>query len=151
MPYAPFRWIDRNSATMRAVVYESGSRTRRPPRGNANRKRGRVHMTERSGITRGGHSGETSWPSRTTWSATKLMSALRLVTSAARRAPRNFALGRRGYAEAADKINLSLVLPHQVRLPATTASPFLYIIAGFLTGSCTRLNRPFSLPRMLCK
>ncbi|KAI9067412.1 epsilon subunit of F1F0-ATP synthase N-terminal domain-containing protein [Trametes sanguinea] len=41
------------------------------------------------------------------------MSALRLVTAAARRAPRNFALGRRGYAEAADKINLSLVLPHQ--------------------------------------
>ncbi|KAI0744221.1 epsilon subunit of F1F0-ATP synthase N-terminal domain-containing protein [Daedaleopsis nitida] len=41
------------------------------------------------------------------------MSALRLVTAAARRAPRNFALGRRGYAEAADKISLSLVLPHQ--------------------------------------
>ena len=54
-------------------------------------------------------------------------------------------------AEAADKINLSLVLPHQVRLPATTASPFLRILAGFLTESCTRLNRLFSLPRMLCK
>ncbi|KAH9859073.1 hypothetical protein C2E23DRAFT_855733 [Lenzites betulinus] len=52
-------------------------------------------------------------PSRSSRSATKVMSALRLVTSVARRAPRNFALGRRGYAEAADKISLSLVLPHQ--------------------------------------
>ncbi|KAI0645932.1 epsilon subunit of F1F0-ATP synthase N-terminal domain-containing protein [Trametes maxima] len=41
------------------------------------------------------------------------MSALRLATSAARRAPRSLALGRRGYAAAADKIKLSLVLPHQ--------------------------------------
>lgn len=43
------------------------------------------------------------------------MSALRLVSSAARRAPKAFTLGRRGYAEATDKIKLSLVLPHQVR------------------------------------
>jgi F-type H+-transporting ATPase subunit delta len=43
------------------------------------------------------------------------MSALRLVSSVARRAPSSFVLGRRGYAEAADKIKLSLVLPHQVR------------------------------------
>ena len=43
------------------------------------------------------------------------MSVLRLVSSAARRPPRSLALGRRGYAEAADKIKLSLVLPHQVR------------------------------------
>ncbi|KAI0318868.1 F1 complex, delta/epsilon subunit of ATPase [Amylostereum chailletii] len=41
------------------------------------------------------------------------MSALRFVSSAARRAPRSFALGRRGYAEVSDKIKLSLVLPHQ--------------------------------------
>lgn len=57
---------------------------------------------------------KSSSPSRSFRSATKVMSALRLVTSAARRAPRAFALGRRGYAEAADKIALSLVLPHQV-------------------------------------
>ena len=44
------------------------------------------------------------------------MSALRLVSSVARRASCPFALARRGYAEAADKIKLSLVLPHQVRL-----------------------------------
>lgn len=46
------------------------------------------------------------------------MSALRLVSAAARRAPRaTISLQRRGYAEAAsDKIKLSLVLPHQVRL-----------------------------------
>ncbi|KAL7281445.1 hypothetical protein ACG7TL_004758 [Trametes sanguinea] len=56
---------------------------------------------------------KSSSPLRSSRSATKVMSALRLVTAAARRAPRNFALGRRGYAEAADKINLSLVLPHQ--------------------------------------
>ena len=43
------------------------------------------------------------------------MSALRLVSSVARRAPGSFVLGRRGYAEVSDKIKLSLVLPHQVR------------------------------------
>lgn len=43
------------------------------------------------------------------------MSALRLASTLSRRAPRAFATGRRGYAEAADKIKLSLVLPHQVR------------------------------------
>jgi hypothetical protein len=42
------------------------------------------------------------------------MSALRLVSSVARHPPRSLALGLRGYAEAADKIKLSLVLPHQV-------------------------------------
>ena len=44
------------------------------------------------------------------------MSALRLVSSVARRVPGSFVLGRRGYAEVSDKIKLSLVLPHQVRL-----------------------------------
>jgi hypothetical protein len=44
------------------------------------------------------------------------MSALRLVSSVARRGPGSFVLGRRGYAEISDKIKLSLVLPHQVRL-----------------------------------
>jgi F-type H+-transporting ATPase subunit delta len=43
------------------------------------------------------------------------MSALRLLSSAARRAPSTLAQQRRGYAEVADKISLSLVLPHQVR------------------------------------
>ncbi|KAF9793415.1 epsilon subunit of F1F0-ATP synthase N-terminal domain-containing protein [Thelephora terrestris] len=41
------------------------------------------------------------------------MSALRLLSSAARRTPKSIPLGRRGYAEVADKIKLSLVLPHQ--------------------------------------
>lgn len=43
------------------------------------------------------------------------MSALRLLQTTARRAPA--VLGRRGYAEAvsAEKLKLSLVLPHQVR------------------------------------
>ena len=114
-------------------------------------RRESIHVRRPSGITRGwrARKGELAVPHILV--CHKTMSALRLVTSAARRAPRNFALGRRGYAEAADKINLSLVLPHQVRLPATTASPFLRILAGFLTESCTRLNRLFSLPRMLCK
>ncbi|GJE97771.1 epsilon subunit of F1F0-ATP synthase N-terminal domain-containing protein [Phanerochaete sordida] len=58
------------------------------------------------------------------------MSALRLASSLTRRAPRAFSAGRRGYAEASDKIKLSLVLPHQaifsstdviqVNLPAAT-------------------------------
>lgn len=42
------------------------------------------------------------------------MSALRLLSSAVRYTPRSVPLGRRGYAEVADKIKLSLVLPHQV-------------------------------------
>ncbi|KAF9227347.1 epsilon subunit of F1F0-ATP synthase N-terminal domain-containing protein [Gyrodon lividus] len=41
------------------------------------------------------------------------MSALRLLSSAARHAPSALVLQRRGYAEVADKIKLSLVLPHQ--------------------------------------
>ncbi|EPQ57207.1 epsilon subunit of F1F0-ATP synthase N-terminal domain-containing protein [Gloeophyllum trabeum ATCC 11539] len=41
------------------------------------------------------------------------MSSLRLLSTVARRAPSTFPAGRRGYAEAADKIKLSLVLPHQ--------------------------------------
>jgi len=45
-----------------------------------------------------------------------IMSALRLLSSAARRAQKSIPLGRRGYAEVADKIKLSLVLPHQVRV-----------------------------------
>jgi hypothetical protein len=40
--------------------------------------------------------------------------ALHLVSSIARHAPCPFALAHRDYAEAADKIKLSLVLPHQV-------------------------------------
>ena len=45
-----------------------------------------------------------------------IMSALRLLSSAVRRTPTSVPLGRRGYAEVADKIKLSLVLPHQVRV-----------------------------------
>ncbi|KAF8650391.1 hypothetical protein AX16_005199 [Volvariella volvacea WC 439] len=41
------------------------------------------------------------------------MSSLRLITAAARRAPSSFILGRRGYAEASDKLKLALVAPHQ--------------------------------------
>ncbi|PCH43387.1 hypothetical protein WOLCODRAFT_164398 [Wolfiporia cocos MD-104 SS10] len=41
------------------------------------------------------------------------MSALRLLSTAARRAPKSLASQRRGYAEVSDKIKLSLVLPHQ--------------------------------------
>ncbi|KAL5507321.1 ATP16 [Sanghuangporus vaninii] len=48
------------------------------------------------------------------------MSALRLISSAARSVPRaTFSLQRRGYAEAADKIKLSLVLPHQTIFAST--------------------------------
>ncbi|OCB90684.1 epsilon subunit of F1F0-ATP synthase N-terminal domain-containing protein [Sanghuangporus baumii] len=48
------------------------------------------------------------------------MSALRLISSAARSVPRaTSALQRRGYAEAADKIKLSLVLPHQTIFAST--------------------------------
>lgn len=42
------------------------------------------------------------------------MSALRLLSSAAKRAPSALSFQRRGYAEVSDKIKLSLVLPHQV-------------------------------------
>ncbi|KAG6330348.1 hypothetical protein ID866_8740 [Astraeus odoratus] len=42
------------------------------------------------------------------------MSALRLLSTVARRTPSALLQQRRGYAEAAGKINLSLVLPHQV-------------------------------------
>ncbi|KAF8629405.1 hypothetical protein AX15_003459 [Amanita polypyramis BW_CC] len=41
------------------------------------------------------------------------MSSLRLLASTARQASKNFALGRRGYAEVSDKLKLSLVLPHE--------------------------------------
>ncbi|CAK5278044.1 unnamed protein product [Mycena citricolor] len=41
------------------------------------------------------------------------MASLRLVASAVRRAPAALSLGKRGYAEASDKIKLSLALPHQ--------------------------------------
>ncbi|KAI5123917.1 hypothetical protein M0805_006335 [Coniferiporia weirii] len=48
------------------------------------------------------------------------MSALRFVSTAARRVPRAAsALQRRGYAEVSDKIKLSLVLPHQTLFAST--------------------------------
>jgi F-type H+-transporting ATPase subunit delta len=39
---------------------------------------------------------------------------LRLASTATRRAAVRLPLGRRGYAEATDKIKFSMVLPHQV-------------------------------------
>jgi F-type H+-transporting ATPase subunit delta len=48
------------------------------------------------------------------------MSALRILSSAVRRAPSAISVARRGYAEAAsDKISLSLVLPHQAIYTST--------------------------------
>jgi len=70
------------------------------------------------------------------------MSALRLVSTVARRAPGSFALGRRGYAEATDKIKLSLVLPHQVRLLHSPAE---------LSITPTRCRRRSSPRQMLCR
>lgn len=46
------------------------------------------------------------------------MASLRLLSSAARRAP-SLILPRRGYAEVADKLKLSLVLPHQAIFTST--------------------------------
>ncbi|KAF9051085.1 ATP-synthase delta-subunit [Hymenopellis radicata] len=47
------------------------------------------------------------------------MSALRFLSSAARRAPSAISVSKRGYAAAADKIKLSLVLPHQAIFTST--------------------------------
>jgi len=47
------------------------------------------------------------------------MSSLRLLSNVAKCAPSTFALSRRGYAEATDKIKLSLVLPHQAIFTST--------------------------------
>ena len=60
------------------------------------------------------------------------MSALRLISSAARRAPATFAVARRGYAEAAsDKLSLSLVLPHQA---IYTSSDVVQVNVAAATG-----------------
>ncbi|KAJ7916521.1 epsilon subunit of F1F0-ATP synthase N-terminal domain-containing protein [Mycena leptocephala] len=59
------------------------------------------------------------------------MSSLRLLASAARRAPSALALGRRGYAEASDKIKLSLVLPHQ---PIFTSTDVVQVNICAATG-----------------
>ncbi|GJJ06388.1 hypothetical protein Clacol_000579 [Clathrus columnatus] len=51
------------------------------------------------------------------------MTALRFASNTSRRIVANkFTLGRRGYAEANDKINLSLVLPHKVLYNSTDVS-----------------------------
>ena len=56
-----------------------------------------------------------------------VMSALRLLSTVSRSAPRALAAGRRGYAEAvSDKIKLSLVLPHQVRSARRTSHSAQY-------------------------
>ncbi|KAJ6602543.1 epsilon subunit of F1F0-ATP synthase N-terminal domain-containing protein [Mycena vulgaris] len=59
------------------------------------------------------------------------MSSLRLLASAARRAPSALALGRRGYAEATDKIKLTLVLPHQ---PIFTSTDVVQVNICAATG-----------------
>ncbi|KAJ7076024.1 epsilon subunit of F1F0-ATP synthase N-terminal domain-containing protein [Mycena belliarum] len=59
------------------------------------------------------------------------MSSLRLLASAARRAPAALSLGRRGYAEASDKINLTLVLPHQ---PIFTSADVVQVNICAATG-----------------
>ncbi|KAJ7471774.1 epsilon subunit of F1F0-ATP synthase N-terminal domain-containing protein [Mycena latifolia] len=58
------------------------------------------------------------------------MSSLRLLASAARRAP-TLALGRRGYAEVSDKIKLTLVLPHQ---PIFTSADVVQVNICAATG-----------------
>ncbi|KAF8894102.1 F1 complex, delta/epsilon subunit of ATPase [Infundibulicybe gibba] len=47
------------------------------------------------------------------------MSSLRLVSTVARRAPSTFHILKRGYAEATDKLKLSMVLPHQAIFTST--------------------------------
>lgn len=66
------------------------------------------------------------------------MAALRSIASSAafaavRRTPTAVSLGRRGYAEAADKIKLSLVLPHQVRL-AFARLPYVWVFQKALSS-----------------
>ena len=56
---------------------------------------------------------------------TLTMASLRFAAAAARRVPKTLSQSRRGYAEAADKIKLSLVLPHEVRLQ----TPYRYTLA----------------------
>jgi hypothetical protein len=68
------------------------------------------------------------------------MSALRFLAATARRAPQSArALGRRGYAEAADKIKLSLALPHQVR----TCSILFGVGLGLIAITVCGLSRDF--------
>ena len=71
------------------------------------------------------------------------MSTLRLLSAAARRTPSASVLAQqwRGYAEAAGKINLSLVLPHQVR---RTTQNYL-LLHSFVP------SRPSLLQQMLSK
>ncbi|KAJ6482181.1 epsilon subunit of F1F0-ATP synthase N-terminal domain-containing protein [Mycena polygramma] len=59
------------------------------------------------------------------------MSSLRLLASAARRAPSAIAFSRRGYAEVSDKIKLTLVLPHQ---PIFTSTDVVQVNICAATG-----------------
>ncbi|KAK7018570.1 ATP-synt-DE-N domain-containing protein [Favolaschia claudopus] len=59
------------------------------------------------------------------------MASLRLLGSAARRAPSAVTLARRGYAEVSDKIKLSLVLPHQ---PIYTSTDVVQVNLCAATG-----------------
>lgn len=70
------------------------------------------------------------------------MSALRLVSAAARRVPRaSVSLQRRGYAEAvSDKIKLSLVLPHQVRLTSVSFCDCSFTDAIYRVGHTIGLD-----------
>ncbi len=69
------------------------------------------------------------------------MAALRLISQAARRVPRNVQVLRRGYAEVSDKIGLSLVLPHQVRSRWRIDARMVVLIVFCLTLGLVRLGR----------
>ncbi|KAF4598270.1 delta subunit of the central stalk of mitochondrial F1F0 ATP synthase, atp16 [Pleurotus pulmonarius] len=79
------------------------------------------------------------------------MSSLRLVSAAARRVPSSFGIARRGYAEASDKIKLSLVLPHQAIFTSTEVVQVNISAAtgdmGILANHVPRLN--LSVPESL--
>ncbi|KAI6121751.1 ATP synthase [Pisolithus sp. B1] len=62
------------------------------------------------------------------------MSALRLLSSTSRRVPSAFLQQKRGYAEAAGKLNLSLVLPHQVRLQSLLRQDVVQVNISAATG-----------------
>jgi len=69
------------------------------------------------------------------------MTVLRLLSSAARRTPSVFHQQQRGYAEAAGKINLSLVLPHQVRRTTQNYIAFALIVLSSPSSPQLMLSR----------
>lgn len=68
------------------------------------------------------------------------MSSLRFLSIAARQAS-PFSVTRRGYAEVSDKLKLSLVLPHQVRLSTlctfmSSRAQLLFPVGNFHVNRC---------------